>query len=148
MQADVPPGAAFQLIVVAAWWRAGRISRTSAFHLYDAKANCLRADAKGDLRKLAGKQDFVATTPLNLVYVADLSKLKDVAPEDQTLYAGADTGFMVQNVYLFCASEGLATAVRASLDRKELAAALKLPAQKRITLVQTVGYVQCVHPNR
>ena len=59
---------------------------------------------------------------------------------DQSLYAGADTGFIGQNVYLFCASEGLATVVRASVDRKALAVALKLSEQKRITLAQTVGY--------
>jgi nitroreductase len=53
---------------------------------------------------------------------------------------GADTGFISQNVYLFCASEGLATVVRGSVDRKALAVALKLPELKRITLAQTVGY--------
>jgi SagB-type dehydrogenase family enzyme len=109
-------------------------------YLYDAKANRLTAVAKGDLRKLTSTQDFTAPAPLNLVYVADISKMKDAAPEDQALYSGADTGFISQNVYLFCASEGLATVVRASVDRKELAIALKLPAQKRITLAQTVGY--------
>ena len=74
------------------------------------------------------------------MYVADISQMKDATPEDQALYSGADTGFISQNVYLFCASQGLATVVRASVDRKALAAALKLPEQKRITLAQTVGY--------
>jgi SagB-type dehydrogenase family enzyme len=109
-------------------------------YLYDPRANKLRGIVKGDLRKMAGTQDFVATAPLNLVYVADIAKMKGVQPEDQSLYAGADTGFIGQNVYLFCASEGLATVVRASVDRKALAVALKLPEQKRITLSQTVGY--------
>ena len=109
-------------------------------YLYDPRANKLRGIVKGDLRKMAGTQDFVATAPLNLVYVADTAKMKGVQPEDQSLYAGADTGFIGQNVYLFCASEGLATVVRASVDRKALAVALKLPEQKRITLAQTVGY--------
>jgi SagB-type dehydrogenase family enzyme len=109
-------------------------------YLYDAKANSLRAVAKGDLRKLAGTQEFVATAPLNLVYVADITKMKGASAEDQLLYSAADTGFISQNVYLFCASEGLATVVRASVDRKALAEALKLPEQKKITLAQTVGY--------
>lgn len=109
-------------------------------YLYDPRVNLLRGVVKGDLRKLAGTQDFVATAPLNLVYVADTTKMKGVPAEDQSLYAGADTGFISQNVYLFCASEGLATVVRGSVDRKALAAALKLPEQKRITLAQTVGY--------
>jgi len=109
-------------------------------YLYDAKANTLRAVAKGDLRKLTGSQDFVTVAPLNLVYVADTTKMKGASPEDQPLYLGADTGFIGQNVYLFCASEGLATVVRGSVDRKALAEALKLPEQKKVTLAQTVGY--------
>jgi nitroreductase len=108
--------------------------------LYDAKANRLAVVVKRDLRGLTGGQDFVATAPLNLVYVADTAKMKGAAPEDQPLYMGADTGFMVQNVYLFCASEGLSVVVRSLVDRAALAAALNLPAEKKITLVQTVGY--------
>ena len=109
-------------------------------YLYDAKANSLRIVAKGDLRKLTGSQEFVTTAPLNLVYVANTSRMKGTSPEDQALYSGADTGFIGQNVYLFCASEGLATVVRGSVNRKALAEALKLPEQKKITLAQTVGY--------
>jgi len=109
-------------------------------YLYDPLANRLRGIARGDLRKLAGTQDFVAKAPLNLVYVADTAKMKGASTEDQALYSGADTGFIGQNVYLFCASEGLATVVRGSVDRKALAVALKLSDQKRITLAQTVGY--------
>ena len=109
-------------------------------YLYDAKANSLRVVAKGDLRKLTGTQEFVKTAPLNLVYVADITRMKGAAPEDQALYSGADVGFISQNVYLFCASEGLATVVRGSVDRDALAKALNFPEQKRIILTQTVGY--------
>ena len=49
-------------------------------------------------------------------------------------------GSISQNVYLFCASEGLATVVRGSLDREALSKALKLPPQKKIMSAQTVGY--------
>jgi nitroreductase len=109
-------------------------------YLYDAKANSLKAVVKGDLRKLAGSQGFVATAPVNLAYVADMSKLKSNSPEDQILCSAADTGFISQNVYLFCASEELATVVRAMVDRKALAKALNFPEHKKIILVQTVGY--------
>lgn len=107
---------------------------------YDAKANTLRAVVPGDLRKLTGNQSFVALAPLNLVYVADLSRMKDAKPDDQALYTGADTGFISQNVYLFCASEGLATVVRGSVERQALAKALQLTEHQRIVLAQTVGY--------
>jgi len=107
---------------------------------YDAKANSLKAVVKGDLRIFTGTQEFVAAAPLNLVYVADLSKMKEAAPKDQAMYAGADVGFISQNVYLFCASEGLSTVVRGLVDRDGLAKALNLPRSKMIVLTQTVGY--------
>ena len=107
--------------------------------LHDVKANCLKTVAKGDFRKLTGKQDFVGTAPLNLVYVADTTKMKKCTPEELPFYAATDTGFVSQNVYLFCASEGLGTVVRMTTDRPALAAALKLSDTARITLAQTVG---------
>jgi nitroreductase len=109
-------------------------------YLYDPAANRLRAVIKGDLRRVTGIQGFVATAPLNLVYVADHSKAKGASGDDWTLYSAADTAFISQNVYLFCASEGLATVVRGAVDRKALAAALKLPEHKKVILTQTVGY--------
>ncbi len=111
-----------------------------ATYVYDAKANTLRAIVKGDLRKQTGKQEFAATAPLNLVFVADLSKMKGIAAADQAMYLGADTGFISQNVYLFCASEGLVTVVRGMFDGPALAKALNLPEQRKIVLTQTVGY--------
>ena len=109
--------------------------------LFDAKENTLKAIVKQDLRKMTGTQDFVSTAPMNLVFVADTDKMKGASPDDQLLYAGADTGFISQNVYLFCASEGLATVVRGLIgDKKALAEVLKLPEGKKIILAQTVGY--------
>lgn len=109
-------------------------------YVYDAKANALRVVAKGDLRKQTGTQKGVATAPLNLVYVADRAKMKGASPEDMALYCGTDTGFISQNVYLFCASEGLATVVRGGVERGPLAKALNLPTHLKITLAQTVGF--------
>ena len=107
---------------------------------YDPKAHRLDVIAPGDLRALAGTQAFVADAPLNLVYVADYSKMGNSPEPEKALYTGAETGFIGQNVYLYCASEGLATVVRASVNREALAKALKLRADQRITLAQTVGY--------
>ena len=107
---------------------------------YDARANVLRAAAKGDLRAITGRQPFVATAPLNLVFVADPARMKGAGPADIPMYAGADAAFISQNVYLFCASEGLATVVRGAVDRKALATALKLPDTLKVVLAQSVGY--------
>jgi nitroreductase len=45
-----------------------------------------------------------------------------------------------QNVYLFCASEGLATVVRGMIDRPALAKAMNLRPDQKIILAQTVGW--------
>lgn len=107
---------------------------------YDAKANTLRAVLKGDFRGLTGLQPFVAAAPINLLYVLDPGKMKGVSGEDVALYSGADAAYISQNVYLFCASEGLATVVRGLVDRQALAKALKLPESLRVVFAQTVGY--------
>ena len=108
--------------------------------LYDAKAQSLKPVAAGDLRSLAGTQEWVKDAPLNLVYVADTARMDGDNDKAKTLYSGADTGFIAQNVYLYCASEGLGTVVRASVDRPALAKALGLRPEQRIILAQTVGY--------
>jgi nitroreductase len=92
------------------------------------------------VRAATGLQDFVATAPLNLVYVAHGKRMQDVSPEDRRLYASVDAGFIGQNVYLFCASEGLATVFRGAVDTKKLAQAMELDSAQFVTFAQTVGY--------
>jgi SagB-type dehydrogenase family enzyme len=108
--------------------------------VYEAKAHALRRVSDRDLRALTGRQDFPASAPANLVYVADTTRMADTDAEQKTFYAATDTGFIAQNVYLFCASAGLACVVRGSVDREALANALALKPEQRITLAQTVGY--------
>ena len=109
-------------------------------YIYDAKANSLKPVIAKDLRPGTGSQSFVATAPLNLVYVADLSRVSKGSDEDKTLYTAADVGFIAENVYLYCASQGLAVVVRGSVDRASLADAFKLRPEQKIILAQTVGY--------
>ena len=89
--------------------------------LYDPKANRLLSHLSKNIRAETGMQDFVAKAPLNLVYVARGERMGDISAEDRRLYASVDTGFIGQNVYLFCASEGLATVFRGALDYAKLA---------------------------
>jgi len=114
------------------------LATAEGLFLYDAKGNRLEAVLAQDVRSSTGTQSFVATAPLNLVYVADLSKTGSGADID--LFTAADAGFISQNVYLFCASEKLATVVRGSIDRVALAKAMKLRPEQKIILAQTVGY--------
>jgi nitroreductase len=109
-------------------------------YLWDAKANVLSPVAPGDHRAATGTQPFPATAALNLVYVADMSKLSRPATDpQQMLNVGADAGFIAENVYLFCASEGLANVVRASINKEALAKILQLRDTQVIVLAQTVG---------
>jgi hypothetical protein len=109
--------------------------------VYDAKANELKPVLKGDHRGETGTQDFPKDAALNLVYVADQAKMGDGGSAgDKSMYSGADAAFIAQNVYLFCASEGLACVVRGSVDRETLAKTLGLRPDQRIVLAQTVGY--------
>ena len=107
-------------------------------YLYDAKANALKPMAAGDLRPLTGVQDFVKEAPVNLLLVADASRVQGAQGAQPLSYA--DAAFIAQNVYLFCASEGLAVVVRASFDGPALARALKLTDKQTVLLAQTVGY--------
>jgi nitroreductase len=111
-------------------------------YVYDAKGNALKPVVNGDLRKLTGTVAFVGEAPLNLVYVADFSKMGGTDENAKTATANANTGLIAQNVYLFCASEGLGTVVRGSVPRAELSKALNLRPDQRITLAQTVGYIK------
>ena len=108
--------------------------------LYEPKAHALLPHLAADIRADTGPQDFVAKAPINLVYVAHGERMANISPEERRLFASVDTGFIGQNVYLFCASEGLNVVVRASVDRSKMAAALKLPAASALTLAQTLGY--------
>jgi nitroreductase len=110
-------------------------------YVYDAKANALKLVTQSDLRKLAGTQAYAAEAPVNLIYVADITTLTgDEASRLAT--SNANTGFIAENAYLFCASEGLVTVVRAGVDRAALGKALNLRAAQRIILAQSVGYAR------
>ena len=110
----------------------------SGAYVYDALNNTLKPIVSGDYRALTGKQQFVKDAPVTLVFVADAARMK--AGDLSEPIKWADTAFISQNVYLFAASEGLATGVRANIDRPTLAEALKLNANQSITLAQSVGF--------
>jgi SagB-type dehydrogenase family enzyme len=116
------------------------VAMADGTYVYVPEAHTLQRVAARDLRALTGQQDFVATAPLNLVYVADLNRMDDASAEDKTRYAAADTGFIAQNVYLFCAANGLGAVVRGLVNREALGAALGLAPHQQIVLAQTVGY--------
>ena len=116
------------------------VAMVDGLYLYDARTQTLVPVLAEDVRALTGRQPFVKDAPLNLIYVANLARLTGSSQEDKDLYSAADAGFISENVYLYCASEGLITVVRGSIDRQALATVMKLRPDQKIILAQTVGY--------
>ena len=116
------------------------VATSNGIYLYEAKSHSLKMIAAGDMRALTGKQDYVKEAAVNLIYVADYSRMSSAPDQVKELYAAADTGFISENVYLYCASAGLATVVRAYIDKPVLSKAMKLRADQKIILAQSVGY--------
>jgi nitroreductase len=79
---------------------------------------------------------------MDLVFVADHARMKRVPVAQREAFAHATAGAMAQNVYLYCASQGLATVIRAWFDRDALARAMGLLTDHQVLLAQTVGAIK------
>ena len=97
------------------------VATAHGLYLYDPAKHVLQAVLAEDIRDKTGVQPFVKEVPINLIYVADLAKITRASDTDKAFYSAADAAFISENVYLFCASEGLATVVRGSVVRSGLA---------------------------
>jgi len=115
------------------------VALPEGLYLYEAKPHQLKPVLDQDLRAKTSRQPFATNAPVVLIYVADLPRLTKAKPEQREFYAAVDTGFISQNIYLSCASEGLATVVYAP-DRAPLAAAMRLRPEQSVILAQAVGY--------
>ncbi len=115
------------------------VATAQGMYLYDAKGNTLVPVVSGDVRALCGVQPFVKDVAVNLVYVADMKKTEEVKGLDTTALTFADTGFIAQNVYLYCAAEGLPAVFRVLIDRQKLGEAMKLRPDQKIVASQSVG---------
>ncbi len=115
------------------------VATADGLYLFDAKAHMLKSVLAEDIRAMTGIQSFVQEAPVNLIYVADLSRTMLIS-DGKDFYSAANTGFISQNVYLYCASEGLATVVRGLIDRPALAKVMKLRPDQKVILAQSVGY--------
>lgn len=118
------------------------VALPQGLYRYDPQRHVLLLIKAEDVRRVTGYQDFVDNAPLDLVYVADHSRMKLVPAAARESYASVASGAMAQNVYLYCASQGLATVVRAWFDRNALTKAMGLTTDQQILLTQTVGYVK------
>jgi nitroreductase len=111
------------------------VALAGGFYCYDPKANLLRLVEAGDLRPLTGRQPFVKDAPVNIVLTFNRK-----AGKGNEAFAAADAAYVSENIYLYCASEGLATVVRASVDTAALGAATNITRSHEIIYGQTVGF--------
>jgi SagB-type dehydrogenase family enzyme len=116
------------------------VALADGLYLYSPAEHTLKGILPDDVRAATGRQDFVKDVPVNLIYVADFSKINRGTDEDKNFYSAAHTGFISQNVYLYCASEGLATVVRGLIDKEAMAKLMKLRPDQKVMLAQSVGY--------
>ncbi|MCD8186566.1 MAG: SagB/ThcOx family dehydrogenase, partial [Rikenellaceae bacterium] len=94
----------------------------NGIYRYDAQAHELVPVVEGDHRALAGGFPAARTAPVNLVFIADYDRYRNTGnemidgflsdPQIRVRFASLDAGHCTQNVYLYCASEGIKTGVR------------------------------------
>ncbi len=118
-------------------------------YIYDPKAHQLIPVRAGEFRGeatqlLQPNRKYILKAPLTFIYVADSAKrnILRLTASDSVLdmYAASDAGFIGQNVYLYCASEGLGTVVRAMMDKKRLHEVMGLREDQTIILAQSIGH--------
>lgn len=112
----------------------------SGAYVYDANANKLKLVLAEDVRRLGATQDFATNAPVTLIFVADLARMANASDQAKRNMANVNVGYISQNAYLYCASEGLATCARDSINRAALGPKLKLRPDQWIVLAQSVGY--------
>ncbi|WP_296490730.1 SagB/ThcOx family dehydrogenase [Rhodoferax sp.] len=115
------------------------VALPTGLYRYAALGHALHLVCAADVRRVTGYQDFVDSAPLDLIMVADFSRMKLVPVAQRMAYAYTCAGAMAQNVYLYCAAEDLATVIRAWLDRDALTKAMGLGTEQQVLLSQTVG---------
>jgi SagB-type dehydrogenase family enzyme len=116
------------------------VALPGGLYFYDASAHALKLVSATDVRRVTGYQDFVDRAPLELIFVADHPRINAVPVPQRESYASIAVGAMAQNVYLFCASVGLSTVIRAWFDRHALSQAMGLEPDQQILVAQTVGW--------
>lgn len=115
------------------------VALSTGLYRYEPVGHVLHLAAATDVRRVTGYQDFIDTAPLDLVYVMDHARMKLIPASKRVSYGSIAAGAMAQNVYLYCASAGLATVMRAWFDRAALARCMGLDEDRQILLTQTVG---------
>ena len=114
----------------------------TATYRYDPEANKLVFVKEGDFRAATGFQAFAGDAAVNILLACDMDRMKGMDEASRAKYSATDAAYVSANLYLYCASEGLATVVRGSYDGAAIAQSIGLPDTHKVILVQSVGYAK------
>lgn len=116
------------------------VVKAEGWYIYEPVKHTLLKMGNDDLRTYSGTQEFVKTAPVNFIFIADFDRMTNTDDETKKFFSATDVGYISQNVYLYCASAGLATIVRGQIDKSIAHEVLKLKPNQHVILAQTVGY--------
>lgn len=110
---------------------------------YRSSTHSLTLVKEGDYRNLVAgtkefSQDFVLEAPYSIVFVADLNELPN-DPRTMTM-AAVDAGIACENLNLACASLGIATVPRATMDAAAISKILGLTERQIPVMNSPIGY--------
>jgi SagB-type dehydrogenase family enzyme len=112
--------------------------KTGAY-VYDAHNNRLIQVINEDIRSQVGDLRF-SEAPVQLIFIADLMKRGGNNDEEKLKTANIDCGYISQNTYLYCTSEGLVTLARGGFKKDLLSIKLNLRPEQRIIITHPVGF--------
>lgn len=108
--------------------------------LYDPLTHSLNRIVEGDHRALvASRQEFVMQAPVSIVFVGDYGKM-GIPGDHSKMMVAVDAGIACQNLNLFCASVGLATVPRATMEGEAIRQLLNLDGMQEPIMNNPVGY--------
>jgi SagB-type dehydrogenase family enzyme len=116
------------------------VIKADGWYLYEPKKHVLIKIGNEDLRAYGGTQEFVKAAPVILVYIADFDRMTNTTDELRKFFSAVDVGYISQNVYLWCASEGLATIILGQVDKVKVREVLSLKTNQQVILSQPVAY--------
>ena len=115
--------------------------------LYRPESDELTCVTENDCRPMAGMQDFVADAPLSIAIFADYEafhtgdeKVDSVLRGHESEMAALDAGAVAQNIYLYCAYEGINVVERMMMDGEGFARRFGLPPSYHFQVAVTAGY--------
>ena len=118
------------------------VAKPDGLYLYDETNHQLIQYGTKDIRNHIGTQKMMHSAPVGLIYVSDFSKLKSYLAKNEQrkwIVSASDTGFISQNVYLYCAAANLNTAVLGLVNREKLHAVMELKEQEHVIYTQVLG---------